>query len=73
MADRQTMGGYPKIAHVVSVDLPSLAQSRPGEHVRFNLVSLEQAQELDGARDAAFAELRAHLAPVRGILSGGSS
>jgi biotin-dependent carboxylase-like uncharacterized protein len=73
MADRQTMGGYPKIAYVVSADLPSLAQSRPGEQVHFNLVSLEQAQTLDKARDAAFTELHARLASVREILSGGSS
>lgn len=73
MADRQTMGGYPKIAYVASVDLPSLAQGRPGETVRFNLISLEQAQALDKARDAAFVELGARLECVSGILSGGSS
>ena len=46
MADRQTTGGYPKIAHVVSVDLPLLAQRLPGESVRFTLIDLEQAQAL---------------------------
>ena len=29
MADRQTTGGYPKIAQVISVDLPKLAQLQP--------------------------------------------
>jgi biotin-dependent carboxylase-like uncharacterized protein len=46
MADRQTTGGYPKIAHVASVDLPLLAQRLPGEALRFRLIELEEAQAL---------------------------
>jgi antagonist of KipI len=46
MADRQTVGGYPKIAEVASVDLHLLAQLRPGDKLRFELVSLAQAQAL---------------------------
>ncbi|MRX53890.1 KipI antagonist [Bacillus sp. HMSC76G11] len=46
LADRQTTGGYPKIAQVASVDLPYLAQFKPGEVVRFKEISLEEAQEL---------------------------
>ena len=46
MADRQTVGGYPKIAEVISVDLRLLAQLRPGERLRFELISLAQAQAL---------------------------
>jgi len=46
MADRQTTGGYPKIAHVASVDLPLLAQRLPGEAVRFRMIELEEAQAL---------------------------
>jgi antagonist of KipI len=46
MADRQTTGGYPKIAQVVTVDLPVLAQVKPGEKIRFKEVSLEDAQKL---------------------------
>ena len=46
MADRQTVGGYPKIAEVASVDLHLLAQLRPGERLRFEQVSLAQAQAL---------------------------
>lgn len=41
MADRQTTGGYAKIATVVSADLPLLAQARPGTRVRFRKVSIE--------------------------------
>lgn len=46
MADRQATGGYPKIADVASVDLPALAQLMPNQRVRFELISVEQAQDL---------------------------
>lgn len=46
MADRPTVGGYPKIAEVPTVDLHLLAQLRPGDRLRFELVSLAQAQAL---------------------------
>jgi biotin-dependent carboxylase-like uncharacterized protein len=46
MAGGPTTGGYPKIATVVSTDLPALAQLLPGEgRVRFRAVSIEEAQE----------------------------
>jgi len=38
--DGQTIGGYPKIAHVISADLDLLGQLRPGQEVRFKLVDL---------------------------------
>jgi len=44
--DGQTIGGYPKIAQVVSADVDKLGQMRPGESVRFLRVSLEQAEIL---------------------------
>lgn len=43
MLDRQTTGGYPKIATVISADLPRLAQLVPGDSVTFRAVSLTQA------------------------------
>ncbi|MFE8699531.1 biotin-dependent carboxyltransferase family protein [Cytobacillus sp. FJAT-54145] len=46
MADKQTTGGYPKIAQIASIDLPLLAQKKPGESILFKLVSLEEAQRL---------------------------
>ena len=46
MAGGPTTGGYPKLATVVSADLPLLAQLLPGEgRVRFRAVSIEEAQE----------------------------
>ncbi len=44
MADRQTTGGYAKIATVCSFDLPKLAQARPGAKVRFKQISVEEAE-----------------------------
>lgn len=44
MADRQTAGGYPKIAVVISADLPLLAQLPPGGQARFALTTLPEAQ-----------------------------
>lgn len=46
MADRQTTGGYPKIGQVAMVDLPLIAQAKPGDHLRFSEVSLLKAQQL---------------------------
>ncbi|MFC5559226.1 biotin-dependent carboxyltransferase family protein [Ureibacillus thermophilus] len=54
MADCQTTGGYPKIAQVVSVDLPKLAQLKPYEKICFQLVSLEEAQQLLVQQEKAF-------------------
>jgi biotin-dependent carboxylase-like uncharacterized protein len=46
MADCATAGGYPKIASVISADLPLLAQCTPGkDSVRFHETTLELAQE----------------------------
>ena len=46
LGDCQTIGGYPKIAHVITVDLAIAAQLRAGDHVRFCEVSLADAHRL---------------------------
>ncbi|MDP4086928.1 MAG: biotin-dependent carboxyltransferase family protein [Bacillota bacterium] len=46
LADRQTTGGYPKIAQIANVDLPILAQSKPGDKIRFMPITLYEAQQL---------------------------
>jgi allophanate hydrolase subunit 2 len=55
--DRPVTGGYPKIATVISADLPLLAQARPGARIRFLQVDLaealrarEEAHKAPGAR-----------------------
>lgn len=69
MADRQTSGGYPKIGTVASVDLPILAQKKPGDEVRFTLVDVEHAQQLDRQKTDALEELGVSLANIRQWLS----
>jgi antagonist of KipI len=44
--DGQTIGGYPKIAQVISADLDLLGQLRPGEKVSFQRVTREEAERL---------------------------
>jgi 5-oxoprolinase (ATP-hydrolysing) subunit C len=44
LADRQTTGGYPKIATVISADLHRLGQKAPGDALRFQAVSVEEAE-----------------------------
>ncbi len=46
MADRQTTGGYPRMGNIISVDLPLLAQLKPGDYVSFEKISLEEAEQL---------------------------
>lgn len=65
MADRQTTGGYPKIANVASVDLPLLAQMAPQRGVRFALISLEEAQQLHLARERAIADIGKRMEVLR--------
>jgi KipI family sensor histidine kinase inhibitor len=43
MADRQTTGGYPQIATVITADLPLAGQLAPGDSVEFELCSRSQA------------------------------
>jgi antagonist of KipI len=44
--EHQTTGGYPKVANVISADLPSVGQLRPRDEIRFELVTMRQATEL---------------------------
>jgi antagonist of KipI len=46
MADHQTSGGYPRIAHVAFVDLPVLAQLGANDRVNFELISLPDAENI---------------------------
>lgn len=45
MADRQTTGGYPRIANVIRAHLPKLAQCNAGEDIRFVMTTIEGAEE----------------------------
>lgn len=61
MADRQTVGGYPKIGYVASIDLPLLSQVIPGEKLSFEEISLEKAQKLLIDREKLVKELKLGL------------
>jgi antagonist of KipI len=43
MADRQTAGGYPKIGHVISADLPIAGQLAPGDFIEFHVCTRQEA------------------------------
>lgn len=62
MADGQTTGGYPRIAEVASVDLPLVAQLKPGDHVRFGPISLDDAQQLYLEREQELEQMKIGLA-----------
>ena len=49
MKERQTIGGYPVLGTVMKTDLFRLSQKKPGEHIRFTLTTVEQAQQQLGA------------------------
>ncbi len=55
LCDHATMGGYPVIATVIGADIGALAQRRPGESVKFEIVDLEQALEARVALDRQLA------------------
>ncbi|RII35941.1 biotin-dependent carboxyltransferase family protein [Clostridium chromiireducens] len=46
LADKQTAGGYPKIAHVASVDVQKIVQLKPNEKVTFKKITLKDAEKL---------------------------
>jgi KipI family sensor histidine kinase inhibitor len=61
LADRQTTGGYPKIATAIGPDIPLVAQSRPGDALRFRAVSVTEAQAIAREVEAALGALPARL------------
>jgi biotin-dependent carboxylase-like uncharacterized protein len=66
--DGQTIGGYPKIAQVIRADLDKLGQLRSGDRLRFQQVSLEEAELLYRKKRAFLQEwlLRLRTAEVFG-------
>lgn len=61
LADRQTAGGYPKIAQVVTVDVDLLAQTRPGQTIQFELISLAEAEQLYFEREMMLQKIKQAL------------
>jgi 5-oxoprolinase (ATP-hydrolysing) subunit C len=46
LADRQTTGGYPKIATVITADLRLVANRQAGQKLHFAAITIEHAQQL---------------------------
>jgi len=65
LADRQTTGGYPRIAQVASVDISVFAQLKPGDRFRFEAISLLQAEQLflENDRDVRMIEASTPRSP----------
>jgi allophanate hydrolase subunit 2 len=57
LVDRQSTGGYTKVATVASFDIGRLGQVKPGHRLRFRAIGLDEAQR-------ALREWRAALADV---------
>ncbi len=64
LADRQTTGGYPKIATVISCDLPGLGRLRPGDRIGFRIITLEEAASAREEARLWFSRLARSVKPV---------
>ncbi len=74
MADRQTTGGYTKIAVAVTADIGLLAQRMPGDGVRFEKVEFEEALAIareERARLKSLVQERARFRSVPRVAAGG--
>ena len=61
LAERQATGGYTKIATVISVDLPVIGQCCPGDIIRFQAVSIEEAHRLLKQQHTRLQDLQRNL------------
>ena len=65
LADRQTTGGYPKIATVISADLTALARLPVGTRIAFEAVTVEAAEAARRAHVAELAAMQDRIVPLR--------
>ncbi|WP_197019057.1 5-oxoprolinase/urea amidolyase family protein [Thioalkalivibrio sp. HK1] len=64
MVDRQTTGGYPKIATVISADLPRLGRALPGQKLRFKAIEVDEAERIRRDMEARIQELTDDIGSV---------
>ena len=64
LADGQTVGGYPKIGTVASADLGRLATAPIGAELRFEAVTVAQAEAAARAHEAALQQLLRSIEPL---------
>jgi len=72
LADHQTTGGYTKIATVISADLPKLARLRPGQNIRFQAISVEEAEAIAREHEQAIRRQIAAMTPAPPLLDAGA-
>jgi allophanate hydrolase subunit 2 len=65
LADCQTTGGYPKIATVISADIPAAGRLMAGSRVRFAWVDVEEAVDALGEAERLFHRRVGMIATVR--------
>ncbi len=65
LADRQTTGGYPKIATVISADMPALGRLPIGAKITFERVTLSEAEALRRKLSAVIDGIPARVVPLR--------
>ena len=65
LADRQTTGGYPKIATVISADLPALGRMTPGAKIAFAAIDIETAESAGRELAAYIAAWPGRFVPAR--------
>ena len=69
LSDRQTTGGYPKLATVASVDIPKLVQRKTDHRIHFTAISVEEAQKLYREEEKAYERMRSEIhVPCREVL-----
>jgi biotin-dependent carboxylase-like uncharacterized protein len=65
LADRQTTGGYPKIATVISADMPAVGRLTMGAKIRFEPVTVEEALRLRRLFMNEITRIPGRIEPVR--------
>lgn len=67
-AECRTHGGYPAISTIATADLPIIAQSRPGDKFKFELIDLSEAQDLLKKENKFFKKFYAYVEDFNVIL-----
>ncbi|MGA0562542.1 biotin-dependent carboxyltransferase family protein [Ancylobacter sp. VNQ12] len=67
LADHQTIGGYAKVATVISTDLPAAGRLLPGAEIRFEALSVAEAEEARREQERELTRLLRTLSPVREV------
>lgn len=67
LSDRQTTGGYAKIASIINVDMPLIAQAKTGDTIRFVETDIDTAQDLFIAQNERYKHLQTEFDDVKKV------